>query len=125
MIFDENGILQINTLEENKEFYKEKYRGEFGEVDLSSNSGLGEDLSITSEIKKIVDEGSQEAVNQNNPYVATGKPLENLAFIAGGYKKLIDVKSKVLLKFTGPDGTVIEKGTLTEEKNSKKNMKPL
>lgn len=119
MKFDENGNLQINTLEENNQLYKEKYREKFGDVDLSSSSALGEDLEITSEMKKIVDENSQEAILQNNPYLATGKPLEYLAFLAGGLKKQIDVKSKVLLKFTGPNGTQISKGTLVEEVNSK------
>lgn len=119
MKFDTNGNLQINTLEENQEEYKEKYREKFGDVDLSSSSALGEDLAITSEMKKKVDENSQEAINQNNPFLATGKPLENLAFIAGGLKKLTNVKSIVLLKITGPNDYEVAKGTLIEEQISK------
>lgn len=119
MNFDENGNLKINTLEENNQEYKEKYREKFGDVDLSSSSALGEDLAITSEMKKIVDENSQEAITQNNPFLATGLPLENLAFLAGGLKKLTNVKSTVLLKFSGPNGSLIAKGTLVEEQISK------
>ena len=69
-MFDNNGKLIINTLDENNIFYQEKYKAIFGEIDISPTSALGVDLAITSEIKKIADENTQEALMQNSPYEA-------------------------------------------------------
>jgi uncharacterized phage protein gp47/JayE len=112
-MFDENGNLTINTLDENQKLLQDKYKGTFGLVDIAPTSALGNDLAITAEIKKIADENIQEAFIQNSPYEAIDKGLENLCFLRG-IKKKIDEHSIVLVKFSGPDGTVIEKGTIVK-----------
>lgn len=118
-MFDENGNLTINTLDENMTFFQGKYKDTFGLVDIAPTSALGTDLAITSEIKKIADENTQEAFIQNSPYEAIDTGLENLCFLRG-IKKKKDEHSIVLVTFSGPDETVVEKNsiiknTLTDE----------
>jgi len=118
-MFDENGKLIINTLEENISLFQDKYKVTFGEIDIAPTSALGVDLAITSEIKKIADENVQEALIQNSPYEAIDTGLENLCFLRG-IKRKKDEHSIVLASFVGLDGTIVEKNsiiknTLTDE----------
>lgn len=117
-MFDENGKLQINTLEENMEFYEDKYSTKFGLVDISPASVIGEDVAISAEVKKNADEGTQYAFMQNSPYEAIDEGLENLCLLRGITKKK-DEHSLALVIFAGTDGTVIEAGTLIEEETTK------
>lgn len=110
-MFDNNGNLIINTLDENIVLFQEKYKATFGEIDISPTSALGVDLAITSEIKKIADENTQEALMQNSPYEAIDIGLENLCFLRG-IKRKRDEHSIVLVTFSGTDGTIIEKNSI-------------
>lgn len=110
-MFDNNGNLIINTLDENIVFFQEKYKATFGEIDISPTSALGVDLAITSEIKKIADENTQEALMQNSPYEAIDTGLENLCFLRG-IKRKRDEHSIVLVTFSGTDGTIIDKNSI-------------
>lgn len=110
-MFDNNGNLIINTLDENMTLFQEKYKATFGEIDISPTSALGVDLAITSEIKKIADENTQEALMQNSPYAAIDTGLENLCFLRG-IKRKKDEHSIVLVTFSGTDGTIIDKNSI-------------
>lgn len=110
-MFDNNGNLIINTLDENIVLFQEKYKATFGEIDISPTSALGVDLAITSEIKKIADENTQEALMQNSPYEAIDTGLENLCFLRG-IKRKRDEHSIVLATFSGTDGKIIEKNSI-------------
>lgn len=112
-MFDNNGKLIINTLDENNIFFQEKYKATFGEIDISPTSALGVDLAITSEIKKIADENTQEALMQNSPYEAIDTGLENLCFLRG-IKRKRDEHSIVLVSCIGPDGKIIEKNSIVK-----------
>lgn len=112
-MFDNNGNLIINTLDENIVLFQEKYKATFGEIDISPTSALGVDLAITSEIKKIADENTQEALMQNSPYEAIDTGLENLCFLRG-IKRKRDEHSIVLVSYIGPDGKIIEKNSIVK-----------
>lgn len=112
-MFDNNGRLIINTLDENITLFQEKYKATFGEIDISPTSALGVDLAITSEIKKIADENTQEALMQNSPYEAIDTGLENLCFLRG-IKRKKNEHSIVLVIFSGTDGTIIEKNSIVK-----------
>lgn len=112
-MFDNNGNLIINTLDENIVLFQEKYKATFGEIDISPTSALGVDLAITSEIKKIADENTQEALMQNSPYEAIDTGLENLCFLRG-IKRKRDEHSIVLATFSGTDGKIIEKNSIVK-----------
>lgn len=112
-MFDNNGNLIINTLDENITLFQEKYKTTFGEIDISPTSALGVDLAITSEIKKIADENTQEALMQNSPYEAIDTGLENLCFLRG-IKRKGDEHSIVLVSYIGPDGKIIEKNSIVK-----------
>jgi len=106
----ENNKIVINTYAENLELYQAAYKKAFGIVDISPASGLGSDLAITAEMKKIADENTQFAMMQNSPYEATGRGLDNLCFLRGITRK-IDEHSIALVTFSGADGIAIPKGS--------------
>lgn len=112
-MFDQNGNLIINTLDENMTEYQDKYEKSFGLVDIAPTSALGSDLAITAEMKKKADETLQFAFSQNSPYEAIDEGLENLCFLRGIIKKTNE-HSIVLVTFTGADGTEIPKNTLVK-----------
>ncbi len=116
-IFDNNGKLIINTLDENISLYEKSYESKFGVVAIDSSSAMGEDLAITAEMKKIADEGTQYAFLQNSPYEAINEGLDNLLFLRG-MKRKVDEHSVVLVIFTGANDYVVNAGTQIKESTS-------